>query len=379
MKRSSDGYLTTGTGRGLAEQTFVGYACRKLDALCVAAGFDTWSLARARAELTAALLPWGGEPIGARPRQPSELSDDHFPLEFSLTFSGTEPEVRVLFEPQSWTAGQSRWVAARALHARLAALPGVSLARLTAIEDLFEPQAGARWSAWHSLRFSRDRPAKYKVYLNPEAQGVQQAPARVADALRRLGFARYADGLNARLLPNEQLKFFSLDLDDEPRARVKVYTVQQGATRESIARVLNGAEGFSREVFDAFWDSVPESDGPFSAWPVSTYLSLESGDEKPSSSTVHFPTRAYISNDRITRQRLCRTLKGADLRAYELALAGFAERPLEDGSGIHAYVSLGQDRGLARVTVYLACEAYASQQVGSGIRRIAVSVRSTQS
>ena len=369
MQSSTDKHLTV-PKRSVAAQTFISYACGKLDALCAAAGFDSWGRARARAELTAALLPWGEEQIGDRPRQQSELSDDHFPLEFSLTLSGGQPEVRVLFEPQAWDPHQTRWQAARELHTRLAALRGVSLARLAAIEELFEPSPNAGWSAWHSLRFSPNSPAKYKVYLNPEAQGAEHAPARVASALRRLGFSEYADGLRSGLMQNEELKFFSLDLDDGPQARVKVYTVQRAATRGSIARVLRAAAGFSQESFDAFWNAIPQEDGPFLGWPVSTYVALVSGDARPSSATVHFPTRAYTVSDHAASERLRTLLEGDARLTYERAIATFAERPLEIGRGILAYVSLGQECGASRITVYLACEAYASQQEASTIRRV---------
>ena len=367
MQHGIEKHLTLPT-RAVAARTFRGYACEKLDALCAAARFDVWGRARARAELTAVLLPWGEEQIGERPRQPSALSDDHFPLEFSMTFTGGEPEVRVLFEPQATRASQTRWQAAAELQPRLAASPGVDLTRLAAIQDLFEPTAMAGWSAWFSLRFSSHRPTKYKIYLNPEAQGVDHSVARVSEALRRLGFSEYADELRSALLPNEELKFFSLDLDDGPRARVKVYAIQRGATRESIGRVLRSAAGFSQAGFDTFWEAIPQADGPFVGWPVSTYLSLVSGDVRPSASTVHFPTRAYTASDLATHQRVCQLLTGADLVAYQRAITAFAERPLAAGTGMHAYVSFGQERGASRITVYLACEAYGDEQAASLVR-----------
>ena len=247
---------------------------------------------------------------------------------------------------------------------------GVGLGRLAAIEDLFEPTPEASWSAWHSLRLSRQQAPKYKIYLNPQAQGAAHAPARVAEALRRLGFADYASRLTDGLLPNEELKFFSLDLDHDPRARVKLYGVQRGATRSSIAQALAAAPSFEPGAFDDFWRQIAGSDGPFSGWPVSTYLSLISGDQKPSSATVHFPTRAYAKSDRVIYERVCGLLHGADLATYQRAIAAFAHRPLEAGSGMHAYVSLGQGAGQSRICVYLACEAYTKTSATSGLHRI---------
>jgi DMATS type aromatic prenyltransferase len=340
-----------------------------LDALCGAAQFSQGERLRACAELTEVLAPWGSTLIGARPRQPSELSDDSFPLEFSITFTGAEPEVRVLFEPQSWaTAPRARWQAAQELNTRLAKSAAVQLDRLALIEDLFEPEPTAPWSAWHCVRFSRSHAPRYKIYLNPEAQGREHAPERARQALERLGFARYAQRLT--LQPNEELKFFSLDLDRDPRARVKLYSVQRGATRESVARALAEAPSFDPAAFEHFWRHIAGSDGPFSGWPVSTYHALVTGDELPSSATVHFPTRAYAAHDRDNYERVCGLLQGHDLEVYRRAIAGFARRPLQAGSGMHAYVSLGQEQGRSRVTVYLACEAYALASDTSGLHRL---------
>lgn len=161
-----------------------------------------------------------------------------------------------------------------------------------------------------------------------------------------------------RLLPGDELKFFSLDLADDARARVKVYTVHRSATRQAISRALSAAPSFSPTAFDAYWKTIARTNGPFSGWPISTYVSLVSGDDAPSSSTVHFPTRAYATSDRVVYERVCELLEGADQATYRRAIAAFAGRPLEAGTGMHAYVSLGQEHGRARVTVYLASEAY---------------------
>ena len=105
---------STGVVLGPAEQTFAAHACTRLDALCAAASFSCDERARACSQLSEILEPWGRDLVGVRPRQPSDISDDGFPLEFSLTLTRGEPEVRVLFEAQATSEGpEARWAAAQ--------------------------------------------------------------------------------------------------------------------------------------------------------------------------------------------------------------------------------------------------------------------------
>src|SRR5262249_9683263 len=74
---------------------------------------------------------------------------------------------------------------------------------------------------------------------------------------------------------------------------------------------------------------------------------------------VYFPVRAYANDDSEARDRIASYLdaQGADI--YNRALAGFANRPLEEGVGMQTYASLRQYAGPRRVTVYLSPEVYA--------------------
>jgi DMATS type aromatic prenyltransferase len=291
----------------------------------------------------------------------SDIGDDQFPIEFSLALLGTDAEVRVLFETRtSDPSMRGRWSAGQELNRRLEQRHGVSLSRLRSIEDLFSPvDPSVRYAMWHSVCWRRSRAPKFKIYLNPHAQGRRRAPVVVAEALRRLGFSGAAQRLSTCVRSEDEIKFFSLDLDDSTDARVKVYKVHHRARRQDIEGELSVARSYRADHLRAFIEAITASwDGPFCGLPISTYLSLTSEADCPAGATIHFPIRDYVENDRVASERVRGFLRGADRTTYERAVEAFAARPLQSGIGMHSYVSLGLDGGPRRVTVYLAPEVY---------------------
>jgi hypothetical protein len=115
-----------------------------------------------------------------------------------------------------------------------------------------------------------------------------------------------------------------------------------------------------------FCRAIGGSDGPYDQRPVQTCLTFADKSPTPVAGTVYFPVRAYAESDLAARDRILAYLDDEHASLYARILAGFAERPLEDGVGMQTYVSLRQYAGPRRVTVYLSPEVYAVQAPGSG-------------
>jgi DMATS type aromatic prenyltransferase len=306
------------------------------------------------------MSPWAKRAIGTRPSGVSHITDEHFPIEFSLALEGGVPEVRVLFEAQSdlfrqsdlWRAG---WEACEKLEQKY----GVSLERLRQVADLFEPNSpSCSYAIWHGISFSPSGPPKFKVYLNPLAQGSDRGPAVIRESLARLGFASAMQDVFANSDDGCEFRFFSLDLSDGPDARVKVYRVHHNATRDEIVSWLRVVPGYSPTLVDQFWASIAGPQERFSSLPVSTYLSLNSRNPRPSSATIHFPVRDYADTDLEVYERVQSFLTHDELMLYESAMASFAKRSLADGIGMQSYVSVRLHSGPRHITVYLSPEAY---------------------
>ena len=184
-------------------------------------------------DLLAGLLgTHGSRPMSEPPPWPSDVADDHSPVEFSVAFQeNTPPSLRILAEALGAPTGlRSNMSAAYAFLDAQAERFGLSMDRLNTVRDLFateHPQGD--FSLWCSLVFRADRRPEFKVYFNPELDGVQRAPELVAEALDRLGLGTsYRTMLRRAVRPGElggldRLAFFALDLHDGPQARVKVY------------------------------------------------------------------------------------------------------------------------------------------------------------
>src|SRR5678815_3156718 len=92
--------------------TYFTHAVRRLEAIC-----EAFSIEPARQELTGKILrtcmeSWNYTPIGAVPIVLSDITDDHTPFEFSLSFRPNLVDVRFLVEaqPEAPTI-TSRWKA----------------------------------------------------------------------------------------------------------------------------------------------------------------------------------------------------------------------------------------------------------------------------
>ncbi len=314
-------------------------------------------------DLFAAMVaPWGATALPVRPAWPSDITDDHTPFEFSAVFGTKRPELRILVEAQGARPTLAANVAAgRELNRALAAR-GADLERFAAVADLFLPEEpSGKFALWHAAALTADHAPSFRVYLNPQVNGVQRAYATVEEALRRLGMAEALPVLaaGARRGPaRDELRYFSLDLSSDRRARVKIYVYHHEATVDVVDRAYSVGENYVPGAVAEFCESVAGTRGALPAPPGTCFAFVQG---KPgTSATLHLPVRFYAENDRVAREHVRGYLvrNGIPTDAYERTLEAVARRPLEAGSGMQTYGSLRLEPSGPRVTVYLATEAF---------------------
>jgi hypothetical protein len=158
----------------------------------------------------------------------------------------------------------------------------------------------------------------------------------------------------------DRLTFFALDLHDGPHARVKLYLSHHDATERDVARIAGIVEGIAPQEAAEFCvtatgGSAFRADRPL----VSSYTFL-SGRDRPVGFSVYVPIRSYVKDDEEARDRAVSLLNryGFDSRQLDQMIAAVARRPLRDGAGLVAHVSLRLGLPRPGVTVYLSAEAY---------------------
>lgn len=323
------------------------------------------------------LGPAGSQPLSAPPRWPSDIADDHTPVEFSIAFSATEPPtVRILGETLGAPPGRSANTAAtRRFLDRQAHRAGLSTSRLDSVRDLFttdDPQGA--FALWCSLVFRNGRRPEFKVYLNPELRGVDRAPGLVAEALHRLGLGRsFRAMLDHGIRPGElgrrdRLTFFALDLHDGAQARVKVYLTHHDAGVRDVVRAAGVVHDADTTRLAEFVDMAGDGRTRFTGLPLVGSYTLVEGVDRPVGYSLYVPIRGYVDDDEEAYDRVVAVLDryGFGHTVLDRALAAVARRPLRDGVGLIPHLSLRLGAPRPGVTVYLSAEAY---QVTPPVRR----------
>jgi hypothetical protein len=282
--------------------------------------------------------------------------------------------VRLLTEPQEVARPSLRasWALAASIHEQLASEWGVSLRRLEAVADLFEPGAAAEaeFSVWHSAVFGQSRGPAFKIYLNPSIHGPEDAEASLEAALRRLGVAPAWAAVRSLALRRRGLDmpvYLSLDLSDTPDARVKVYIAHRHATSRDLIEVLSPLPGFDGAAVELWLSRLLGTSGPFGAHPPVTSHAFGGAPIGSFSTTLHLPVRDYLTQDLEIAQRVCEFLDPEQQGAFLRALAAVAERPLQAGRGLTTYVSLRATPAREAMTFYLAPQLYTPG--GDGLSR----------
>jgi DMATS type aromatic prenyltransferase len=328
--------------------TFTEAALQRLDGLWRAL-YGGVCPERTRALARRMMAPWGDGAIPARPTWRSDIGDDHSPFEFSVAF-GEPPELRLLVEGQ----GESLREAGLALHRTLGD-EGAHLERASRLTDLLLPDAhDPLFYLWHTVAL---RTGRTKCYFNPSVLGADRSPELMRAALERLGLPEAWRGFTEAqaALGTRAVFLFCLDLEDSPSARVKLYAAPDGGTAASLA--------LGRPEIAEFCRAMTGSDGPYRFSETVTrvpllYFSYTRNEATPSDVTVQVPIRHYVRDDREACDRICAWFerRGLDAAPYRRALDAVTGRPLDQGRGLNAWVTLRG--GTELVTVYFAAELF---------------------
>lgn len=343
-------------------RSYVGEATRQLSHLALAVGLDQTTKEKLLYALNLGAGKWGKNliPQGLdRSGWLSDVSNDHSPIEYSLALDQKtgESELRFLLEaqPEKNAMTQLQESALRLNEKILAAYGNtVSMDRFDLIRDLFMPnQAEGSMAAWQSFATSNGK-RKWKMYLNPLASGKDNARSVTSQALERLGLESSWRVLNGIMTsPRDQIIYFSLGLSPNPDdAEVKVYVAHWEATAAEVARkhvsICPETSAYEIERFYACMSGG--SPGPYLRKPLMSCFAFKAKDPERPVRTVHFPMDSYAANDADAQERIERYMSEISAPAlyrerYRKAISAVQRRPLEEGRGIHSWVSLKDNLG----------------------------------
>ncbi|WP_035847379.1 tryptophan dimethylallyltransferase family protein [Kitasatospora azatica] len=345
--------------------TLGSHTARQLLRLCEVAGLDAADAADYARTLTTALGPVAERPLDLPSPSRSFLSDDHTPVEFSLSLEpGTTPTLRVLLEPGSGAGSlaQSGRTGLRAVR-ELARRWNFATDRLDELEDLFFPLSPqGPLALWCALELRPGGVPRVKVYLNPAASGPARAAETVREALRRLGHRQAFSALPEA----DRILFFALDLGDWEEPRVKVYTAHHDLSAVAaggLSRMKDGTDPAEIEAFFRTASGIGDGQDPLlDRRPVQAcHAFTETATGLPGGFTLYVPVRDYVRHDGEALERASVLLRryGIDQAQLRDSLAAVTSRRLEDGAGLIAYLALAHQQGRPpRVMVYISSEAY---------------------
>ncbi|KAI1321950.1 pyridoxal phosphate-dependent transferase [Xylariaceae sp. FL0255] len=297
----------------------------------------------------------------------SHVANDHSPFEYSVQLDQKtgEAELRFLIEaqlPKGEAQGDLKRLQSEALALtdRIASkyCTRVSLDRFNTIRDLFMTEKpDGFFAAWHSYASSKDGP-EWKIYLNPSCSSPdrESAISVTRQAFERIGLAESWAAVESVMKPIESVIYFSLDLSsDIDHARAKVY-VSHGSTATAAtvaaahAAICPHANTYEIQRFCEVMGNG--SLGPYSGKkPLLSCFAFTSKEPSRPVGTVHFPISAYAANDAEMQNRVEKYMAAVSVspvykERYNKMLSSVQRRPLaEQGTGIHAWVSLKQGAG----------------------------------
>ncbi|KXJ87312.1 tryptophanase [Microdochium bolleyi] len=377
--------------------TYLGEAARQIGHLSHAVGQSVAEKEQLASALAFSMGDWGSKAITAAKGDAfggwvSEVSNDHSPYEYSVAIDqkSGDAELRFLVEAQP---NENSLAVLRDSALQLTQQIGaefqdtVSLDRLELIRDLFMPEhhdgdEQGLFSAWFSCALSRTGP-EWKIYLNPRARGAEHASSITRTAFERLGLSESWAMLEAMMTTadDDAVVYFSLDLSPSSENRVKVYVSHPRTTASGIAKKLAGlcpdASTYEIERFCAAMGGGFM--GPYEGKPLLTCFAFTSAAPTRPVGTVHFPIIAYADNDADVQGRVEAYMEQAAVspvfrEKYRSTINAVQRRPLEDGRGVHAWVSLKQKAGGKRTnTFYISPELYGPvgvQNIDVGPRKV---------
>lgn len=369
----------------IADQTYVGEAVRQLAHLSRALGQRPATTEKLVSALEVAGGEWGRDAIPST-RNPnawaSEACNDHSPFEYSLALDQKtgEAELRFLVEAQPAENNMAELQkASLQLSDEIVQKYSdiVSLDRFHRVRDIFLPESGKAegiLAAWHSFAVS-DKGQKWKIYLNPQAEGKQAAAAKAAEAFERLGLGDSWKLLKSVFSEADYVIYFALGLSPNPNdAEAKVYVAHPSASAARIAQlhaaVDPDADTYEIQQFCSAMAGGPRGLGlgPYHGKPLLSCFAFKRKNRshpRPAARTVLFPLDSYAAHDAEAQDRVERYMDEVDApkayrQRYRMAIASVQRRPLEAGRGIHSWASLkvAAERGRKSNCFYLSPEFF---------------------
>ncbi|MFF2778570.1 tryptophan dimethylallyltransferase family protein [Streptomyces sp. NPDC058052] len=344
--------------------------------LCGVAGLSPADTETYAQTLVEALGPSAERSLALPPPSRTFLSDDHTPVEYSLSFSpGRAPALRVLVEPGCGadTRSENGRIGLDVVRT-MARRWDFSTEQLDRIEDLFFPsQPKGPLALWIALELLPGGVPKMKVYLNPAASGVKRSAKTVRKALRRLGHKKAH-----RALPKaDGHPFLALDLGHWETPRVKVYTRHLDLSAAEAGSLSRTGSGPGPAEIQEFFRAAAATDDLDRRPGLSCHSFTETETGRPSGFTLHIPVRDYARDDKEVLDRAVDVLRshGMDPLPLVRSLPALTARRPKDGVGLIAYLALVHQQGHPpRVTAYLSSEAYAVRPPAKLPRRAAAGV-----
>ncbi len=294
----------------------------------------------------------------------SDVSPDGSPVEYAVDLNGDTPALQFAMEPLTAGVPARDPGAARALMPLLAERHGAGTARWSAVADrlLLDDAHGPHVSMW-GAEVRPGAPIRFKVWFYLDVTGPDGVFDLLYTALDRMGARHLWPVVQTHVhRPGYDVPFLlSMDLADDPEARVKVYFRHFAADTEEVAAVLKTYPGFEPGEVRALCRTMTDGRRHFTVQPPVTCLSLFDVQtlERPPA-TLYIPLWTYAEHDGQVRRRIHRVLAAHPqaLRRYDSVLAGIAHRELDEGTGIHNYLSWQPGRSRPRVKIYLSPEMH---------------------
>jgi hypothetical protein len=181
------------------------------------------------------------------------------------------------------------------------------------------------------------------------------------EAISRLGFSNMWPALLKLRSRGDSFFGLSLDLSENPGARLKVYVRHRNTSskelddRAALVNTINKGEWYS------FCRSIIGKENPVFHWPVQSVYHLNS--EHPNEfvrAVLDLPILPYIENDFVACNRISSFLKDCGLRhdIYTQCVYALESSPLELEQGIHSYISYYKEKDKPKVTVYFSSRIY---------------------
>ncbi|KAJ4135229.1 hypothetical protein NW768_004850 [Fusarium equiseti] len=376
------------------DDTFIKFVQKGISDLASAASLTKSEKQSLDHAISVCMEGWGHEEIPETPKWQSQLGRNNSPFEYSVSFSlkTGKKQIRFRFElPAGENTPQDMQESASKFNDNLQStyldvlLWGFGMIRYI----FFLPNPIGRFTAWYCY----DDPI-WKIYLDPQAQGQDNAGRLVSQALHHLDMNKawhviddmmqWGYGLPIRL---------GIDLVEEKDARVEVVvdfwqpTIKNFAhlateryyprnneivTEAEVARLCK----ILLDVEDD--DAVMDGEPPMISY--SFTRTKNRGDELET--TIHIPVWPYMHDDAQFQKRVEEWMRGLShvlseqqidnlVEGYRGCLKAIARRPLEDGSGLHSWFSLTDSKKHGdMVTVHFSTEMYGALPVRESVSEV---------